>query len=198
VIIDVHNPGTPHQTIAFTQVLVPDPTNPGTFMNAPDVDDVIKPNATAGTFYLSDTGNNQVLAVHATGLNVNDYYASVGNAFGQVDPTTGDFTPLVTGSNFQGAEFVADANPQTAVSANEQTNTFTFGPALGNTTMNATMNPPEDAAQIQGTLHPEHDLAATLAQLLAEAPHPDTVGMNGTDAFHQMPLASGHHDFHVG
>jgi hypothetical protein len=197
VIIDVHNPGTPHQTIAFTQVLLFDTTTGKFDVNASNLDDAIKPSASAGTFYLTDSGTNQVLAVHATGLNVNDYYASVGNAFGQVDPTTGDFTPLVTGSSLHGAEFVADANPQTAVSVNEQANTFTFGPALGSTAMNATTNSPGNAAQIQETPPPDHDLAA-IAQLLAEAPHTDAIGMTGTDALHQVPLNHAQHDFHLG
>jgi hypothetical protein len=63
---------------------------------------------------LSDTADNRVLAVHVNGLNVNDYYASVGDAFGQVDPTTGKFTALVSaappGFTFgkaHGAAFVA-------------------------------------------------------------------------------------------
>jgi hypothetical protein len=30
------------------------------------LDDVIKPNATSGTFYISDTAQNQVLVVHVT------------------------------------------------------------------------------------------------------------------------------------
>jgi hypothetical protein len=106
VIIDVQNPGTPQQGVAFTKVQ-------GVTGN---LDDVIKPDATAGTFYLSDTTDNRVLTFHATGLNPNDYYASIGNAFGQVDPTTGHFTALITAANApgftfgsaHGASFVAD------------------------------------------------------------------------------------------
>jgi hypothetical protein len=91
------------------------------------LDDVIKPNATSGTFYISDTAQNEVLVVHVTGLNEKDYYASVGSlgvggkgAFGEVDPTTGVFTPLVSNVNFpgfgspHGVEFVPDTNAQTA------------------------------------------------------------------------------------
>jgi hypothetical protein len=109
VIIDVHNPGTSQQSVSFTKI---QGVTGG-------LDDVIKPSASAGTFYLSDTADNRVLAVHVTGLNVNDYYASVGNAFGEVDPTTGKFTPLVTAANApgftfgsaHGATFVPDAHP---------------------------------------------------------------------------------------
>src|ERR1700736_2061505 len=114
VIIDVHNPGTSHQTVAFTKVQGV-PAGAG-------LDDVVKVDASAGTFYLSDTANNRVLAVHATGLNSNDYYASVGNAFGEVDPLTGQFTALVSAANApgfkfgsaHGAEFVADPHSEEA------------------------------------------------------------------------------------
>jgi hypothetical protein len=106
VIIDVQHPGTAQQAVAFTQV---QGVTGG-------LDDIIKVNASAGTFYLSDTADNRVLAVHLTGLNVNDYYASVGNAFGQVDPKTGAFTALVSAADApgftfgsaHGVEFVAD------------------------------------------------------------------------------------------
>ena len=63
--------------------------------------------------------------------------------------------------------------------------------------MNATTNPPGNAAQIQETPPPDHDLAA-IAQLLAEAPHTDAIGMTGTDALHQVPLNHVQHDFHLG
>jgi hypothetical protein len=45
--------------------------------------------------------------VHVTGLNLNDFYASVGSehAFGQVDPKTGQFTPLLSAANEPGALF---------------------------------------------------------------------------------------------
>jgi hypothetical protein len=71
------------------------------------LDDVIKPSANSGTFYLSDTKDNRVLAFHVTGLNLNDYYASVGslNAFGQIDPTTGNFTALVNAADAPGFSF---------------------------------------------------------------------------------------------
>ena len=94
-IIDVHNPGTAHQTVSFTVV---QGAHGG-------LDDVIMPSATSGTFYLADTADNRVLAVHVTGLNPNDYYASVGNAFGQVDPKTGQFTALVDAANAPGFQF---------------------------------------------------------------------------------------------
>ena len=78
-IIDIQHPATSHQAVAFTKI---QGVTGG-------LDDVIKHDASAGTFYISDTADNRVLTVHMTGLNPNDYYASVGNAFGQVDPLTG-------------------------------------------------------------------------------------------------------------
>jgi hypothetical protein len=100
VIVDVQDPGGPNQAIAFTQVKGVTPGSAG-------LDDVIKPSANSGTFYLSDTKDNRVLAFHVTGLDLNDYYASVGslNAFGQIDPTTGIFTALVNAADAPGFSF---------------------------------------------------------------------------------------------
>jgi hypothetical protein len=100
VIVDVQSPGAASQAVAFTQVQGVTPGNAG-------LDDVIKPSSGAGTFYLADTKDNRVLAFHVTGLNVNDYYASVGSlgAFGQIDPTTGIFTALVNAADAPGFSF---------------------------------------------------------------------------------------------
>jgi hypothetical protein len=130
VIIDVHGAGTSHQDVTFTRVQGV-PAGAG-------LDDVLKVDATSGTFYLSDTKDNRVLAVHVTGLSSDDYYASVGNAFGSVDPVTGKFTALVFGDNapgFQfgnahGVAFVADPGPSVAVSA--ANHSFVFA-GTGNT-----------------------------------------------------------------
>ena len=101
-IIDVQNAGTPSQAVSFTTIKGVTAGNAG-------LDDVIKPSATAGTFYLTDPKTNKVYSFHATGLNTNDYYASVGSlkAFGQVDPTTGVFTPLLTAANAGDLNFAA-------------------------------------------------------------------------------------------
>ena len=140
-IIDVHNPGTAHQSVSFTQVQGV-PAGAG-------LDDVLKVDASAGTFYLSDTADNRVLTFHATGLNPNDYYASVGNAFGEVDPHTGQFTALVSAANApgfkfgsaHGVEFVADHNSEqianrgggNLVSVDTVNDGFVFGNGAGNT-----------------------------------------------------------------
>jgi hypothetical protein len=104
-IIDVHNAGTPSQAVSFTTIQ----NIPAASIGNAGLDDVIKPSATAGTFYLTDTKTNKVFSFHATGLNTNDYYASVGSlkAFGQIDPTTGVFTPLVTAANAGDMNFAA-------------------------------------------------------------------------------------------
>jgi hypothetical protein len=118
-IIDVHNAGTSHQSVTFTTVQGV-PAGAG-------LDDVLKVDASSGTFYLSDTADNRVLTVHATGLNTNDYFASVGDAFGVVDPKTGEFTALVSAANApgfkfgsaHGAEFVADHGSDTTAQHGE-------------------------------------------------------------------------------
>jgi hypothetical protein len=116
-IIDIKNAGTAQQSVSFTTVA-------GVTAGHAGLDDVIKPDATSGTFTLTDTATNKVYSFHATGLNPNDYDASVGSlkAFGQVDPTTGAFTPLLSadnapGFNFSsphGVSFVADPTPAIA------------------------------------------------------------------------------------
>lgn len=123
-IIDVQNPGAANQAVSFTQIK-------GVTANNAGLDDVIKPSATAGTFYMTDTAGNTIYSFHATGLNLNDYYASVAslNGFGQVDPTTGIFTPLETGPQFASAHgllFVPDKN---APPAAEVTSITTFASA---------------------------------------------------------------------
>jgi hypothetical protein len=132
VIIDVQNSGTPDQAMAFTKVKGVTPGNAG-------LDDVIKPSATAGTFYLTDTQDNRVLSFHVTGLNVNDYYASLGNAFGQIDPTTGAFTPLVSAADApgftfgspHGASFVPDSSADVALFAHFMAGSMTASSQAG-------------------------------------------------------------------
>jgi hypothetical protein len=100
VIIDIKNPGTKQQSVSFTPIA-------GVIAGSAGLDDVIKPGATSGTFTLTDTATNEVLSFHVRGLDTNDYYASVGSlhAFGQVDPTTGIFAPLLTADNAPGFSF---------------------------------------------------------------------------------------------
>jgi hypothetical protein len=119
-IIDIKNAGTAQQSVSFTDVAGVTSGNAG-------LDDVIKPSASSGTFTLTDTATNKVYSFHATGLNTNDYYASVGSlkAFGQVDPTTGAFTPLLSADNAPGFNFSSPhgvsftADPAPAVADND-------------------------------------------------------------------------------
>ncbi|HET6236747.1 MAG TPA: hypothetical protein VFE41_17570, partial [Acetobacteraceae bacterium] len=99
--IFVKDPGTTQQTESFVQM-------PAGFVG----DDAIMPNATAGTFYISNQGGNDIIRVSVTGLNTNDLYADIAskNELVQIDPTTGKITPIVTGlSNPHGLAFVAAA-----------------------------------------------------------------------------------------
>jgi len=88
----ITNPGTVNQTETTTQV------NSGG-ANVSSIDDVLFPNATSGTLYVSNTGSNDVLKLHLTGLNLNTPIVSIGslNELAFVDPTTGVATPLLTG-----------------------------------------------------------------------------------------------------
>jgi hypothetical protein len=115
-IIDISHPGTAQQKVSFTTV--------AGITGAAGLDDVIKPNATSGTFTLTDTATDKVFTFHASGLDPNDYYASVGSlhAFGQVDPATGAFTPLLSADNAPGFNF---SSPHGA--------SFTTDPSQSNT-----------------------------------------------------------------
>ena len=191
-IIDVQNPGTAHQSVAFTQIQ-------GV---TGSLDDVIKVDASAGTFYLSDTADNRVLTVHMSGLNPNDYYASVGDAFGQVDPLTGQFTALVTAADApgfkfgsaHGAAFVADGpqkianqggEPSAFVDTSKDGFVFAEGAKGGFAGSNEDLH-----------VAPQTSLVETLARLSADAPH---AGENGfhfdTSLVHDVQHDS--HGFHL-
>ncbi len=87
----IKDPGTVQQTESF--VTLP--------AGSSGLDDAIVPTATSGTFLVSNAGANDVLKVNVTNLNVNDVYISVGsdNSVDQLDPTTGQLTPVITGLN---------------------------------------------------------------------------------------------------
>ncbi|WP_426418342.1 hypothetical protein [Bradyrhizobium genosp. A] len=163
VIIDVHDAGTSHQSVTFTKVQGV-PAQAG-------LDDVLKVDAHAGTFYISDTADNRVLSVHATDLNTSDYFASVGDAFGAVDPKTGKFTALVSASDApgfkfgsaHGAAFVADqgsapAAPSQPVTVDANRDGFVFANSSPSSFANS--NPPVIAANQPG---------AALSQLATDA-----------------------------
>ena len=115
-IVDVHHAGKADQSVSFTQI------SDGKGGFAKGLDDVIKTDAHSGTFYLTDTANNTVESFHVTGLNPNDYYASVSSlgGFGSVDPATGKFTLLVAASGAHGITFTPDATALAGALDNEQ------------------------------------------------------------------------------
>jgi hypothetical protein len=104
--IFIKHPGTAEQTMSFVQL--PSVYTP---------DDAIMPNASSGTFYISNQGANDVLRVQVTGLNTHDLYADVTTASGkgelvQIDPNTGAITPILTGlSDPHGLTFVPTPTP---------------------------------------------------------------------------------------
>ena len=79
------------------------------------MDDSIYATSTAGTFYAADTNSNVIYAISATGLIAgSSLFADVGYSFGSVDPTTGAFTSLISGTGLHGIAFVpsATASPE--------------------------------------------------------------------------------------
>jgi hypothetical protein len=89
--IFVKDPGTTQQSESF--VTLPSGDVP---------DDAIMPTSKSGTFYISNQGANDVLAVQVNGLNTKDLYADIVTANNQgelvqIDPNTGVVTPVVTG-----------------------------------------------------------------------------------------------------
>lgn len=88
--IFISHPGTTQQSASF--IKLPTGFTP---------DDAIMPTASSGTFYISNQGGNAVIAANITGLNTHDLYADITskNELVQIDPQTGQITPLVTGLN---------------------------------------------------------------------------------------------------
>jgi len=98
----ISHPGAANQSERFV-----------TLKNLPagsSLDDVVVPGSTAGTFYISNQGTNQIEAIKVSGLNTSDAYASVGTEIVKVDLQTGATTAIVTGlSKSHGLTFVPDA-----------------------------------------------------------------------------------------
>jgi hypothetical protein len=102
-IVDVHHAGKADQSVSFTNV------TDASGHRLSGLDDVIKTNASSGTFYLTSTSGNSVESFHVTGLNPNDYYASISSlGFGSVDPTTGVFHLIVQDVGAHGIAFKPD------------------------------------------------------------------------------------------
>jgi len=108
----ISNPGSAAQT--FTNVRVTDAAG----VNVNGMDDVIFPDAKAGTLYVADTGTDKVYAVHLTGLNPDTPIIALGSfdEVALVNPVTGVVgMPLLTGlTSVHGMDFVAAPEPSTA------------------------------------------------------------------------------------
>ena len=97
----------PSQSVSFLNVL--DPTG----KNVSSLDDAVFVLSPSGSFYVADTGNNQILKVDVTGLTPMSLYASVGstNTVSSVDLTTGTATPFLTNlKSPHGLAFARDFN----------------------------------------------------------------------------------------
>ncbi len=102
--IFVANPGTASQALSF----LPLTDTTGTALSS--VDDINYATATLGTFLVADPGNNRVVSIYDTALNVGDLYVSVDGStyFGRVNAATGVVTPYVNGlGSPHGFDFVA-------------------------------------------------------------------------------------------
>ena len=105
-LIFVHNLEQFTRSISFLTVL--DPTS-GKHVSG--LDDTVFALSPTGSFYVADTGNNQVLKVDVTGVIPMSLYASVGsmNAVVSVDMKTGMATPFITNlKSPHGLAFAAD------------------------------------------------------------------------------------------
>jgi hypothetical protein len=92
-LIFLAHPGTPNQSVSFLTLLDANGNN------VSGLDDAVFATAERGTFYLADTGNNQVLSIVVDELPAGSLYASVGslNVLGKVDQKTGRVVSFVTG-----------------------------------------------------------------------------------------------------
>jgi hypothetical protein len=95
-LIFVSRPGSPNQSVSFLTLL-----DPSTGLAVSGLDDAVFVTAEAGTFYLSDTGNNRVLTIPAEDLKPGTLYACIGslNEFAKVDLETGYVTVVVPNLN---------------------------------------------------------------------------------------------------
>ena len=91
-LIFVNDLEKPTRSVSFLQLV------DSTGKNVTDLDDAVFVLSPSGSFYVSDTGNNQVLKIDVTGLTPMSLYASVGslNAVASVDLPTGTATPFIS------------------------------------------------------------------------------------------------------
>jgi hypothetical protein len=85
--------------------------DPGTSKNVSGLDDVVWATTPSGTFYVADTGNNQVLKVEVNGLTPMSLFASSGSSVSSVNMKTGVATPFITNLNApHGLVFLPNVN----------------------------------------------------------------------------------------
>jgi len=107
----ISNPGSAAQSVSNVRV------SNAAGVNVNGMDDVIFPNASAGTLYVSDTKTDTVYAVHLTGLSPDTPIIALGSfdEVALVNPVTGVVgMPLLSGlGSVHGMDFVAAPEPST-------------------------------------------------------------------------------------
>jgi hypothetical protein len=95
-LVFVAHPGREEQAVSFLTLL-----DPITHLHVTGLDDAVFVTARRGVFYLSDTGNNRILAIHADDLEFGSLYASVGslNALVSVGLDSGELSTFAGNLN---------------------------------------------------------------------------------------------------
>jgi hypothetical protein len=105
-VIFVHDVALPTRSVSFLNII--DPT---TSKNVSGLDDVVFATTPSGSFYVADTGNNQILKVDVTGLTPLSLFAASGSSVSSVNLKTGVATPFIINLNApHGLAFVANFN----------------------------------------------------------------------------------------
>ncbi len=147
----ISDPGTAAQSQRFV-----------TLTNLPagsSLDDVVVPTSSSGTFYVANSGTDQIQAYKVSGLNTSDAYASVGTEIVQVDLQTGTQTPLITGlTGSHGMSFVAAPTDAPTV---QGTSIFAVGSEVGSATQ------PDSVTEGDGSLWIEYGNGADSTGKLA-------------------------------
>jgi hypothetical protein len=105
----IRNPGAANQTV--TNIPVTDAAGDA----SEGLDDVLFPDATYGTLYVTDTSGNKVYEIRLTGLDPNTPIVSIGSLdeVATVNPITGVVEmALLTGVDAHGLDFVPTAVPE--------------------------------------------------------------------------------------
>jgi hypothetical protein len=95
-LVFVEHPGRVEQEVSFLTLL-----DPITHLHVTGLDDAVFVTARRGVFYLADTGNNRILAIHADDLEFGSLFASVGSlqALVSVSLESGHVFPFVGNLN---------------------------------------------------------------------------------------------------